>query len=76
MSHSDRVEVLPEGFKPIAHSDNSPYAAIADEKRRIYAMQYHPEVQHSEEGYLMLRNFARKICGVKEKWDMGRNNFV
>ena len=71
MSHSDRVDVLPEGFKPIAHSDNSPYAAIADEQRRVYAMQYHPEVQHSEEGYLMLRNFARKICGVTEKWEMG-----
>ena len=71
MSHSDRVDRLPEGFKPIAHSANSPYAAIADETRRVYAMQYHPEVQHSEEGYLMLRNFARKICGVTEKWDMG-----
>lgn len=71
MSHSDRVDVLPEGFKPIAHSDNSPYAAIADEEQRVYAMQFHPEVQHSEEGYLMLRNFARKICGVTEKWEMG-----
>ena len=70
MSHSDRVDELPEGFKPIAHSDNSPFAAIADEERRVYAMQYHPEVQHSEEGYLMLRNFARNICGVTEKWKM------
>ncbi|SFP06411.1 glutamine-hydrolyzing GMP synthase [Hydrogenimonas thermophila] len=71
MSHSDRVEKLPEGFKPIAHSDNSPYAAIADESRKIYAMQFHPEVHHSQEGHIMLRNFARKICGVDEKWDMG-----
>jgi len=71
MSHSDRVETLPEGFKPIAYSDNSPYAAIADESRRIYALQFHPEVHHSEEGHIMLRNFARKICGVEEKWDMG-----
>ncbi len=71
MSHSDKVDVLPEGFTPIAHSANSPYAAVADESRRIYAMQYHPEVNHSEEGYLMLRNFARKICGITEKWDMG-----
>ncbi|MDD2652455.1 MAG: glutamine-hydrolyzing GMP synthase [Sulfurimonas sp.] len=70
MSHSDKVDVLPEGFTPIATSPNSPYAAIADETRRIYAMQYHPEVQHSEEGYLMLRNFARTICGVTEKWKM------
>jgi GMP synthase (glutamine-hydrolysing) len=70
MSHSDRVDELPEGFKPIAHSDNSPYAAIANEEKRVYAMQFHPEVQHSEEGYLMLRNFARLICGVSEKWKM------
>lgn len=70
MSHSDKVDVLPEGFEPIAVSANSPYAAISNEKKRIYAMQYHPEVQHSEEGYLMLRNFARNICGVTEKWKM------
>jgi len=70
MSHSDRVDELPQGFKPIAHSDNSAYAAIANEEKRVYAMQYHPEVQHSEEGYLMLRNFARHICGVTEKWKM------
>jgi len=71
MSHSDRVERLPDGFESIAHSDNSPYAAIASVSRNIYAMQFHPEVQHSTEGYLMLRNFARKICGVKAKWDIG-----
>ena len=70
MSHSDRVERLPEGFKVIATSDNSPYAAIANDERKIYAMQFHPEVQHSEEGYLMLRNFAKNICGVTEKWKM------
>ncbi|SFV60392.1 GMP synthase [glutamine-hydrolyzing] [hydrothermal vent metagenome] len=70
MSHSDKVDVLPEGFAPIATSENSPYAAIANEEKRVYAMQFHPEVQHSEEGYLMLRNFARNICGVTEKWKM------
>ena len=70
MSHSDRVDVLPEGFAPIATSENSPYAAIANEEKGIYAMQFHPEVNHSEEGYLMLRNFARNICGVTEKWKM------
>ncbi|MEA1917647.1 MAG: glutamine-hydrolyzing GMP synthase [Campylobacterota bacterium] len=68
MSHSDKVETLPEGFTTIATSDNSPYAAIANEEKRVYAMQFHPEVNHSEEGYLMLRNFARNICGVSEKW--------
>ncbi|SFV63572.1 GMP synthase [glutamine-hydrolyzing] [hydrothermal vent metagenome] len=70
MSHSDRVETLPNGFKVIATSDNSPYAAIANDEKRVYAMQFHPEVQHSEEGYLMLRNFAKNICGVTEKWKM------
>jgi len=70
MSHSDKVDVLPEGFAPIATSANSPFAAIANEEKRVYAMQFHPEVQHSEEGYLMLRNFAKNICGVTEKWKM------
>jgi GMP synthase (glutamine-hydrolysing) len=70
MSHSDRVDVLPEGFKVIATSSNSPFAAIANDEKRVYAMQFHPEVQHSEEGYLMLRNFAKNICGVTEKWKM------
>lgn len=70
MSHSDRVDELPAGFTPIATSANSPFAAIANEEKRVYAMQFHPEVQHSQEGYLMLRNFARKICGVDEKWKM------
>ena len=71
MSHSDRVDELPDGFEPIAISANSPYAAIANEEKKVYAMQFHPEVNHSVEGYLMLRNFARKICGVTEKWEMG-----
>ncbi len=70
MSHSDKVDKLPDGFAPIATSANSPYAAIANEEKRVYAMQFHPEVQHSEEGYLMLRNFAKNICGVTEKWKM------
>jgi len=70
MSHSDRVDTLPDGFKVIATSNNSPYAAIANDEKSIYAMQFHPEVQHSEEGYLMLRNFAKNICGVTEKWKM------
>ncbi|KIM11085.1 MAG: GMP synthase [Sulfuricurvum sp. PC08-66] len=71
MSHADRVDVLPSGFEVIATSANSPFAAIANASKKVYAMQFHPEVQHSEEGYLMLRNFARKICGITEKWEMG-----
>ena len=70
MSHSDRVERLPEGFEVIATSENSPFAAIANSEKQLYALQFHPEVHHSVEGYLILRNFARKICGVTQKWEI------
>ena len=70
MSHSDRVEELPTGFKRIAHSKNSPYAAIVNEERNIYAIQFHPEVAHTPEGGKILENFARKIAGVTSQWDM------
>ncbi len=71
MSHADKVERLPYGFVRIAHTNNSSFAAIANEEKKIYALQFHPEVSHSEEGSKILRNFAREICGVEEKWDMG-----
>ncbi len=71
MSHGDRVEALPEGFVKIGYSENSPYAAIADEKRRIYAFQFHPEVYHSEQGSKLLKNFAKYICGCESTWNMG-----
>ncbi len=71
MSHADRVDMLPDGFEMIAYSDNSPYAAIADEKRNIYAFQFHPEVHHTQEGAKMLKNFAKYICGVESTWNMG-----
>ncbi|WP_281950452.1 glutamine-hydrolyzing GMP synthase [Nitrosophilus kaiyonis] len=71
MSHADKVERLPYGFKRIAHTNNSSYAAIANEEKNIYALQFHPEVSHSEEGSKILKNFAREICKIEEKWDMG-----
>jgi len=71
MSHGDRAERLPEGFEVIGTSENSPYAAIADESRNIYAFQFHPEVHHSEEGTVMLKNFAKYICGCESTWNMG-----
>ncbi len=71
MSHGDRVEKLPEGFKKIAVSENSPYAAIENEKRKIYAFQFHPEVHHSEYGSKLLKNFAKYICGCESTWNMG-----
>ncbi len=71
MSHGDRVEQLPAGFETIGISDNSPHAAIADEARRVYAFQFHPEVHHSEQGTAMLKNFAKYICGAESTWNMG-----
>jgi GMP synthase (glutamine-hydrolysing) len=70
MSHADKVEKLPEGFVRIAHTSNAPYAAIANEEKNIYALQFHPEVAHSEYGHIILRNFAREICHITTKWDM------
>jgi len=71
MSHGDKVEKLPDGFQPLAYTENSPYAGIGNIEKNIYALQFHPEVQHSEDGYLMLRNFAKRICKVTDKWNMG-----
>ncbi len=71
MSHADRVDMLPDGFERIAYSDNSPYAAIYDKRREIYALQFHPEVHHSEYGTTILKNFAQKICGCEASWNMG-----
>jgi len=71
MSHGDRVEKLPDGFKVIGTSENSPYAAIANDDKKIYAFQYHPEVTHSIDGAKMLVNFAKTICGCEKNWSMG-----
>ncbi|MCG3677917.1 glutamine-hydrolyzing GMP synthase [Aliarcobacter butzleri] len=71
MSHGDRVENIPTGFEKIATSENSPFAAIADINRNIYAFQFHPEVYHSQEGSKLLKNFAKHICGCESTWNMG-----
>ncbi len=71
MSHSDKVENLPQGFEKIAYSDNSPYAAIANEEKKMYAFQFHPEVHHSEFGSQILKNFAKHICKCESTWNMG-----
>ena len=71
MSHSDRVQKLPEGFEVIGISENSPYAAIANEEKNIYAFQFHPEVHHTKEGTKLLKNFAKNICGCDSTWNMG-----
>ncbi len=71
MSHGDRAEKLPVGFEAIGVSENSPYAAIANEEKKIYAFQFHPEVHHSVEGTKLLKNFAKYICGLESTWNMG-----
>lgn len=71
MSHSDKVENLPSGFNVIATSENSPFCAFGDDARKIYALQFHPEVAHSEFGDKILKNFAKYICGCESTWNMG-----
>ena len=70
MSHGDRVITLPDGFKVIGISDGAPFAAIADEKRRFYAVQFHPEVVHTPDGAKLLANFVHGIAGLKGDWTM------
>lgn len=68
MSHGDSLNKLPEGFEIIADSDNSPICAISNVAKKIYGVQFHPEVQHSLEGKKILNNFLRNIVGLKEEW--------
>jgi len=74
MSHGDRVEAIPAGFTPIATSDNSPYAAIVNRAKQLYAIQFHPEVVHTPKGIILLENFAKHICGCRGDWTAG--NFI
>ena len=69
MSHGDRVEGLPKGFRVIASSSGSPYAAIADSDRKLYGVQFHPEVFHTEHGNEIIRNFLFRICSCTPGWD-------
>ena len=71
MSHGDYMAKVPEGFDLVAHSDACPNVAIADEKRGFYGVQYHPEVNHTENGVAMIRNFLYEVCGAAGDWSMG-----
>ncbi len=68
MSHGDRIESLPEGFKVIGSTPNSPYAAMANEQKRYYGLQYHPEVYHSQHGSEVFERFVLEVCGCQPNW--------
>ncbi len=70
MSHGDRVTKLPDGFKVVGTSDGAPFAMIADESRKFYAIQFHPEVVHTPDGAKLLSNFVHKVAGLKGDWTM------
>ncbi len=70
MSHSDKVTKLPQGFTVLAKTKSTPYAIIANEKKRFYAIQFHPEVHHTPEGIKLLKNFLYTIAGCKGTWSM------
>src|SRR6266851_4540526 len=70
MSHGDRVDALPRGFRAVAASDGAPYAAIADDERRFYGVVFHPEVAHTPQGGELLRNFTHRVAGCRGDWTM------
>ena len=70
MSHGDYMAQVPPGFSLAAHTDACPNAAIADESRGFYGVQYHPEVNHTEHGVTMIRNFLYEVCGAAGDWTM------
>ncbi len=70
MSHGDRIEALPTGFAAAGHTENSPYAAVADPARHFYGVQFHPEVVHTPEGMRLFQNFVHTICGCDASWNM------
>ncbi len=74
MSHTDRITKLPEGFKMIAKSDNCPFAAFGDEEKKLYGVQFHPEVNHTFMGTQILKNFLYEVCKAQGDWTM--SNFV
>ena len=71
MSHSDYMAQVPDGFQLMAHSDACPNVAIADEQRGFYGVQFHPEVNHTEHGVDMIRNFLYEVCRAAGDWTMG-----
>jgi len=70
MSHGDHVKTVPPGFRGIAHSKNTPFAAIEEPRKRIYGLQFHPEVVHTQRGLDLIKNFLFQICECSNLWTM------
>ncbi len=70
MSHNDYIKKLPSGFRSIAHSEKCPYGAIENAEKKFYGTQFHPEVNHTEQGFDMLGNFLKNVCGCNGDWTM------
>jgi len=70
MSHGDRITRLPPGFRAVAATDAAPFAAIADDRRRLFGLQFHPEVAHTPHGAALLRNFTHHVAGLSGSWTM------
>ncbi len=70
MSHGDRVEALPPGFRAVAVSEGAPFAVVADDRRRFYGTMFHPEVVHTPQGAALLRNFTHRVAGCRGDWTM------
>ncbi len=70
MSHGDRVTALPDGFRVVATSDGAPFAAIANDEKRFYGVQFHPEVVHTPHGAALLKNFTHRVAGCSGDWTM------
>ena len=71
MSHGDRVETLPEGFEIIGKSNSSPMAAMANDEKLFFGLQFHPEVTHTNKGQIIIENFVHQICGCGSEWTPG-----
>ncbi|MDH5749478.1 MAG: glutamine-hydrolyzing GMP synthase [Rhodospirillales bacterium] len=70
MSHGDKIDAIPEGFRPVAITDGSPFAAIANDEKHFYGVQFHPEVVHTPHGAQLLANFTHRVCGCGGDWTM------